>query len=256
MTAVSRQPGHDPGHYSYRVYADPSMANSFDAARFSGPIGTLLAEEQAAVLAAFLGDATGRSILDVGTGTGRAAIVLAARGATVTGVDASEQMLAVARERAAALGVNVTFAPGDAHRLAFPDRSFDAAVSLRVLMHTPGWQTCLAELCRVSRERVVFDYPSAASAAALQSLGRRLAAALGRKTEAYRVFRHAAIARAVAAQGFRIYRVHHQFVLPIAVHKLVGSRGFTRGVEGMLARLGLLRLLGSPVTVVAVRCES
>jgi ubiquinone/menaquinone biosynthesis C-methylase UbiE len=256
MTDRPRQPGGDPDHYSYRVYADPSMANAFDASRFSGPIGTMLAEEQAAVLAAFLGDVAGRSILDVGTGTGRAAMILAAQGAAVIGVDASEPMLAVARDRAAAAGLAVTFATGDAHRLAFPDRAFDMAVSLRVLMHTPGWQRCLAELCRVSRERVVFDYPSATSAAALQAVGRRVAAALGSRTEAYRVFGHTTIAQAVAAQGFRIERVHRQFVLPIAFHKLAGSRGFTRGVETFLASLGLLRILGSPVTVVAVRCES
>jgi hypothetical protein len=43
-------------------------------------------------------------------------------------------------------------------------------------------------------------------------------------------------------------------VLPIALHKALGSRGFTVAVEKALAAVGLLRLLGSPVTVVAVRC--
>jgi hypothetical protein len=50
-------------------------------------------------------------------------------------------------------------------------------------------------------------------------------------------------------------RAHRQFVLPIALHKAIGSRAFTVGVETVLARIGLLRLVGSPVTVVAVRCE-
>jgi hypothetical protein len=48
--------------------------------------------------------------------------------------------------------------------------------------------------------------------------------------------------------------VHRHFVLPIALHKAVGSRRFTVAVEGWLERLGLLRLFGSPVTVVAERC--
>ena len=34
----------DPEHYSYALYADPAMAGGFDALRFGGPIGTLLAE--------------------------------------------------------------------------------------------------------------------------------------------------------------------------------------------------------------------
>lgn len=243
------------GHYSYRVYADPSMADGFDALRFSGPIGTLVAEVQARVLADYIGDATGQAVLDVGTGTGRAAIALARLGAVVTGVDASEEMLRVARQRADAAGVAVRFERGDAHALPFPDGSFTAAVSLRVLMHTPGWRVCLRELCRVSRGRVVFDFPSARSAAALQSVARRAAAALGRPTEAYRVFSERAIGRALADHGFRIARVHRQFVLPIALHKAVGSRAVTLAVEGAFAKVGLLRLCGSPVTVVAERCE-
>ena len=242
-------------HYSYRLYAERSMADRFDAMRFSGPIGTLLAESQEGVITSFLGPIDGRSIVDVGTGTGRAAIGLARGGARVTGVDASPEMLRVARDRAAAERLDVTFDVGDAHRLVYKDRAFDCAVSLRVLMHTPDWRRCLAELCRVSAERVVFDYPAALSAAALQAAGRHLLARAGRRVEAYRVMRGAAIREALGASGFRIERVHKQFVLPIAVHKLVGSRAFTRALEGTLAAVGLLRLFGSPVTVVAVRCD-
>lgn len=241
-------------HYSYRLYADASMADRFEAMRFSGPIGTLLAETQDRVIAGFLGDVAGRTILDVGTGTGRAAIGLARKGARVTGVDASAEMLRVARDRAASDQADVVFAVGDAHHLDFGDRAFDCAVSLRVLMHTPDWRRCLAELCRVAGDRVVFDYPSALSAAALQAGWRRALAAAGRPVEAYRVLRASAVRQAVARAGFRIDRVHRQFVLPIALHKALGSRRFTIGLERLLAAIGLLRLFGSPVTVVAVRC--
>ncbi len=247
--------GPERDHYSYRVYADPSMAEQFEAARFGGAIGQLLARSQEDVLFRFLGPLEGVAVLDVGTGTGRAALAVARKGAAVTGVDASPEMLRVAVERAAAAGVAVRFEVGDAHALAFPDRSFDAAVSLRVLMHTPDWRRCLGELCRVSRSRVVFDYPSATSAAAIQALGRRMVAATGRTVEAYRVLRGGAIRAVLEAHGFRVKGVHRQFVLPIAVHKLIGSRGFTEGVERVLAAVGLLRLFGSPVTVVAERCE-
>ena len=241
-------------HYSYRLYADPAMADRFDAMRFSGPIGTLLAEAQEQVVASFLGPLEGRTVLDVGTGTGRAALGLARRGARVTGVDASPEMLRVAVARAAEAGLDAVFDTGDAHRLAFPDRAFHAAVSLRVLMHTPDWRQCLAELCRVADDRVVFDYPAALSLAALQACSRRLAVRLGRQVEAYRVLRSSDVARTLAAAGFRVERAHRQFVLPIALHKAIGSRALTVAVEKALAAVGLLGVLGSPVTVVAVRC--
>jgi SAM-dependent methyltransferase len=249
-------PADRSGHYSYTAYADPRMAETFDRVRFGGPIGQLLLETQERVLLQFLGDVRGRALLDVGTGTGRAALTLARAGARVTGIDASAEMLHVAEARSRSEGLGIDFMEGDAHALAFGDATFDAAISLRVLMHTPDWRVCLGELCRVARDRIVFDYPAAASVALIQSIGRRIGARLGRRVEAYRVFRYGDMVRELAQHGFRPARVHRQFVLPIALHKAIGSRRATEAIEGTLSAAGLLRVLGSPVTVLAERCRS
>ena len=127
-----------PTHYSYTVYADPATAQTFDRRRFGGPIGELIASEQGRVLANFVGRIKDRVILDVGTGTGRAALLLARGGARVTAVDPSMEMLAVAGRRAAEENLAIRFLPGDVHRLEFGDRAFDVVISLRVLMHARG----------------------------------------------------------------------------------------------------------------------
>jgi 2-polyprenyl-3-methyl-5-hydroxy-6-metoxy-1,4-benzoquinol methylase len=243
-------------HYSYTMYADPAMARSFDDRRFGGPIGELIAAMQARVVGKMIGRVHGRTILDVGTGTGRAALMLAREGGRVTAVDASEEMLRVARGRAAGELVPVTFLRGDAHQLQFADRSFEVVVCLRVLMHAPDWERCLGELCRVADRLVIFDYPSATGLAAIEAAWRHVKQAAGRPTEAYRVFRTARIEQALRSSGFRVQAVHRQFVLPIQLHRLIGSRRFTEWSEGWLERAGLLRLAGSPVTVCAGRCES
>jgi SAM-dependent methyltransferase len=243
-------------HYSYSAYANPEMARTFDEKRFGGPIGELVAGTQARVLANMIGRIHQRDILDVGTGTGRAALLFARGGAHVTAVDASEEMLAVARQRAAEQGVKVHFQVGDVHALSFPDRSFDAVVCLRVLMHTPDWRRSIAELCRVAERLVIVDYPSARSVAMLEAAARRLAHAAGSRTEPYRVLSQRAVAQAFDRNGFRIRSVHRQFVLPIALHKTIGSRRFTLWSEKLLDRAGLLKPFGSPVTLVAERCAS
>jgi SAM-dependent methyltransferase len=253
---VNSTPHSRADHYSYSLYADPAMAESFDALRFSGPIGRLVADDQAAVLVRYLSPLEGCAVLDVGTGTGRAAIALGMQGAVVTGVDASDEMLAVARRRAEAARAVVSFEQGDAHALGFPDRAFDAAIALRVLMHTPDWRRALGELCRVARHRVVFDYPAMTSAAALQSAARRVGAALGLRVEAYRVLSDRGVSAALAANGFRPVEFHRQFVLPIALHKRINSVAATRRMESVLAAVGLRAMLGSPVTVLAERCGS
>ena len=252
---MSRDPS--PEHYSYSAYADPAMARTFDSRRFSGPIGELIAHTQARVLANMVGRIKDREVLDVGTGTGRAAFILALGGAKVTAVDASEEMLAIARQRAAEQSLTtIKFQRGDAHALDFADRRFDAAVSFRMLMHTPQWKRCVAELCRVAERLVIVDYPSATSVALFESLARRATHALGARTEPYRVFTRGTIAEAFDRNGFRIRSVHRQFVLPIAFHKAIGSRRFTLWSERMLDHAGLLKPFGSPVTLVAERCVS
>jgi 2-polyprenyl-3-methyl-5-hydroxy-6-metoxy-1,4-benzoquinol methylase len=242
-------------HYSYTVYADPATAQSFDERRFGGPIGELVAGDQARILISFVGEIRGRSVLDVGTGTGRAAMLMARAGARVTAIDASDEMLSIARRRAIDESLTVAFSLGDVHHLGFANRSFDIGISLRVLMHAADWRESVAELCRVSDRLVIFDYPSAMSFAALQAAVRRLTHALGVRTEPYRVLSRQAITRQLDRSGFRIRSIHRQFFLPIAFHKAIGSQRFTVALEGLFHKLGLVRLFGTPVTLVAERCN-
>jgi 2-polyprenyl-3-methyl-5-hydroxy-6-metoxy-1,4-benzoquinol methylase len=95
--------------------------------------------------------AQGSRILDLGCGAGLLATDLAERGYVVAGIDTSERMLDLARERAAERGLEdrVEFATGDAHRTAFADGSFQLVVALGVIpyLHTPS--VALREMARV-----------------------------------------------------------------------------------------------------------
>jgi len=95
--------------------------------------------------------AAGR-ILDVGCGAGRPTAQLARRlpQARVVGVDLSTTQIALARREHAAQR-NLEFRVGDALALPFPDRSFDAAVSLASIKHWPDPQRGVREMVRVVR---------------------------------------------------------------------------------------------------------
>lgn len=72
-------------------------------------------------------------VLDVGTGTGFLALLLAELGHRVTGIDLAEGMLAVAREKAAPLAHPPRFQIGDAIAPSFPPGSFDVVINRHLL---------------------------------------------------------------------------------------------------------------------------
>ena len=90
----------------------------------------------------------GSEVLDVATGTGAVARLLLERGCTVTGLDQSPGMLAVARPR---LGDRARFVEGRAESLPFPDASFDALTVTYLLRYVDEPGEVLRELARVVR---------------------------------------------------------------------------------------------------------
>ena len=85
-------------------------------------------DADAALVVELLGDVAGTRVLDLGCGHGRIANRLAARGARVTGLDATRLFLDLARDEAARRGVDVDYVAGDMRALPWAWR-FDAVVS-------------------------------------------------------------------------------------------------------------------------------
>lgn len=95
----------------------------------------------------------GERALDLCCGTGDIALALRAEGAEVVGVDFSEPMLDVARQRASRNPATqtVAFEQGDALRLRFPDGSFDVVTISYGLRNLADIPQGLAEMHRVLR---------------------------------------------------------------------------------------------------------
>jgi SAM-dependent methyltransferase len=106
---------------------------------------------EASRLVRWAGIEAGDRVLDVGTGSGIAAIVAARDGARVTGVDPTAALLAAARENAALAGVEVTWRDGLAEALPFEDGSFDVVVSQYAHMFSAQPEAAASEMLRVLR---------------------------------------------------------------------------------------------------------
>jgi ubiquinone/menaquinone biosynthesis C-methylase UbiE len=109
----------------------------------------LIALETARVQA-LLGDLRGLTVADIGCGTGRHALAMAAAGATVIGLDFSEGMLARARAKPGAAAIR--FVRHDlVSGLPFGSRSVDRVTCCLVLEHVDDLGAAFVEMARICR---------------------------------------------------------------------------------------------------------
>ena len=117
----------------------------------------------------------GKTALDVGCGAGLLAEPLARLGANVTGIDASPEVIAVAREHAAAIGLEIDYRVGDVQTL---EREFDLVTAMEVIEHVADPQLFVKALAkRLARDGLlVMSTPNATSWSRVMmiTLGERL----------------------------------------------------------------------------------
>lgn len=87
----------------------------------------------------------GTRLLDIGCGTGGAAVLAARRGARVTGLDSSTGSVELAQERLP----EADFRVGDMEALPWPDASFDAVTGINSFQFAKNATTALTEARRV-----------------------------------------------------------------------------------------------------------
>ncbi len=123
-----------------------NIADVYDAQRAHPPA---VAEAIGQAIVAQTGQ--GARVLELGVGTGRIALPVAAAGATVIGIDISAGMLATAQQRAGQAGAPLLLVRADAQRLPFATGAVDAVLAVHVLHLLPDWRAALAEMVRVTR---------------------------------------------------------------------------------------------------------
>jgi ubiquinone/menaquinone biosynthesis C-methylase UbiE len=92
----------------------------------------------------------GDRVVDVGCGTGNAALLAALRGAQTTGVDPAARLLDVARARAAADQLDATFVLGDAASIPIATGGADVVLSVFAVIFAPDPAAAAAEMARVT----------------------------------------------------------------------------------------------------------
>lgn len=230
--------------------ADIETASAGYAARFQGAVGAWMLERQSRLVLDHLPPAPA-TVLDVGGGHGQLTAPLVAAGYRVT-VQGSAR---VCRERIEPLIQTgpVDFVESSILALPFPDRSFDAVVSVRLLPHCERWKELIAELCRVARTVVVVDYPRSSALQRWVPGLFRLKKGLEKNTRTWLSFEDRQVADVFALQGWHRTVCAGQFLFPMVLHRTLRCRGMSALLEKPGWSCGVTAHYGSPVIAVFER---
>jgi len=139
----------DPGPNADQRFVDYYAQQSASAQtrqRFEGTRRATLASRRDSGLATESLD-----VVDIGCGAGMQALMWAADGHRVIGVDISAPLVQLARKRAVEMQVPADFRVGSATSLPVADASVDIALVSELLEHLPDWQRCVDEAVRILR---------------------------------------------------------------------------------------------------------
>ncbi len=228
-----------------RECADISSSSDDYARRFAGAVGAYFLERQAETTRSLVEPFPAAEVLDLGGGHGQLAGPLASAGHAVTVFGSAPEC--AGRIRPLVERGLVRFVAGDLLRTPWPDRAFDVVLAFRLLPHVARWRDLVRELARLARSAVIVDYPTLSSvnlvSQALFGWKKRIEG----NTRPFMVFRDRELLAAFAEHGFQATGRCAQFLLPMALHRALGSVRLSRASERVAARSGLTRIWGSPV---------
>ena len=98
-----------------------------------------------------VGDVQGKRVLDAGCGGGFYSLWMAEKGANVTGIDGSKEMIRIATKKASKRKLDVVFLVGDVSDMRIEDDTFDVILSTLVLMDIKNLDKAADELVRVTK---------------------------------------------------------------------------------------------------------
>lgn len=210
-------------------YQTTEVAAEYEDKRFSRG-GRLIDRREKRAVRSALEPLDGKRVLEIACGTGRFSVTLAARGAETVGLDISAAMLSQGRRKATRAGVDdhLEFVRGDAARLPFPDDYFDAVLAMRFFHLVPEPDRFLAEIRRITDDRLVFDTFNTPSARTIYNwllpMGSRL-------------YAEADITAMLDRAGFDIVTAEHDFLLPYGLYRKLPS-GLADAIYRADSRIG------------------
>jgi len=154
-----------------RYYQDVDIAARYDALRFKNKGGQIVHDVEKNILLEMLENHPKEEfLLEVASGTGRFAVMLAGKGYRIVAIDSSYEMMKLLRRAMQEQEGEVFCVCGDAFQLPFKKKSFKGVYSIRFVWHFASYKYLINAIMEVCREYFIFDVINKASIASITTL--------------------------------------------------------------------------------------
>ena len=227
--------------------ADIETSNDQYAARFSGGTGEWMLSVQEKITLNLIKPCPEKKVLDIGGGHGQLAIPLCRDGYSVKVLSSAESC----RHRIEPIidEGKCTFEVGNIIELPYEDNSFESIICFRLLTHCEQWPKLIEELCRVSSDSIIVDYPTSQSLNKIAPMLFKAKKKFEGDTRTWKLFKHAEVIDEFKKNGYIVERKKAQFFLPMVLHRALKLPILSIVSEGICRALGLTHFWGSPMIV-------
>jgi SAM-dependent methyltransferase len=235
----------------------PDIETSSDGyrQRFSGAVGRFFLDTQIHAIEHVI--PSGRwaqcRVLDVGGGHGQLTRFLLDRGYDVWVQGSAETCRQQIEPLVNRFAQRLHLVASSLWSLPFADHVFDMVIAVRVMSHVERWEALLTEMARVTRHRLVIDYAALSSSNILRPLLFCAKRSVEGNTRPFFCYRAGQLSRHLRLLGFSRITLRKQLFVPMGLHRLVKSASVSAAAEATCRAVGLTRLFGSPVILLAER---
>lgn len=231
------------------------------ASRFAGPVGSWLmsVQDEAIIEVLYPEVKEGTKMLDLGGAHGQL-IEIASRlnlelVIAASHVDAFKN-LTQRMQRSGITEPEYEGVTSDLLDLPYKKRSFTIVTCVRLLSHCEDWPALIAEMCRVSSDLIIVDYPPLASSNIFYKLLFPIKKMLEGNTRTFTIFSHQQVQQVFSENGFELQQRVGQFFWPMVLHRKLKSVAISKLLENIARWLGLVKFFGNPTIAVFRRDKS
>lgn len=230
---------------TFSEQADIETSSENYTTRFSGKVGKYFLDVQEQITLKLLEKENIKTILDVGGGHAQLAVPLAKKGYDVT-VTGSNISCKVRLDKFLNSG-EFKFKECNFLNLPFDNNSFDAVICFRLLTHEKNWKILIKEMCRVSKNTIIIDYPDIRSFNIFYKILFNFKKRFEKNTRTFRSFSRAELKKEFSDHQFTKFYFKPQYFLPMVIHRFFKQEILSKFSEGLFKIIGLQYLFGTPV---------